>query len=89
MFNLWETQDYPQQAPPVTFSETLDVPMDEDRPISIDVFYPSYNEDEDLVRLSLLDAKKSHYPHPIQITIHLLDDGSLGYRARCQLYKPE
>ncbi len=73
--NLWKTQDYPQPQPPVTLSETLDNPLSEDRPISVDIFYPTYNEDEDLVRLSILDAQKLHYPHPLQISIHLLDDG--------------
>ncbi|NOT85163.1 MAG: glycosyltransferase [Methylococcaceae bacterium] len=73
--NLWKTKDYPQSPPPTHLSETLDAPLDEKRIISVDVFYPTYNEDEDLVRLSLLDAKCLRYPHPIQINIHLLDDG--------------
>ena len=73
--NLWKTKDYPQQQPPKTLSETLETPLDEDRPISVDIFYPTYNEEEELVRLSLLDAKKLRYPHPIQLNIHVLDDG--------------
>jgi cellulose synthase (UDP-forming) len=73
--NLWKTKDYPQQPPPVTLSDTLESPLEHDHPISVDVFYPTYNEEEELVKLSILDAKKLQYPHPIQINIHVLDDG--------------
>jgi cellulose synthase (UDP-forming) len=73
--NLWKTKDYPQQPPPVTLSDTLESPLEHDQPISVDVFYPTYNEEEELVKLSILDAKKLQYPHPIQINIHVLDDG--------------
>jgi len=77
--NLWMTRDYPKQAPPLKISETLDpevaATLEEDRPISVDVFFPTYDEDPELVRLSLRDAKKIEYPGPIEIKIHLLDDG--------------
>jgi cellulose synthase (UDP-forming) len=73
--NLWKTKDYPQQPPPVTLSDTLESPLEHDRPISVDVFYPTYNEEEELVKLSILDGKKLQYPHLIQINIHVLDDG--------------
>lgn len=73
--NLWKTQDYPQQPPPKMLSETLDYTVSEDRPLTVDVFFPTYNEEEELVRLSIRDAKKLHYPHPIDIKIHVLDDG--------------
>lgn len=73
--NLWKTKDYPQQLPPVTLSDTLESPLEQDHPISVDVFYPTYNEEEELVKLSILDAKKLQYPHPIHINIHVLDDG--------------
>lgn len=46
-----------------------------DRIISVDVYFPTYNEDTELVRLSIIDAKKIHYPHPININIYILDDG--------------
>lgn len=73
--NLWKTKDYPQQPAPISLSETLGMPLSHDRPISVDVFYPTYNEEEDLVRLSVLDGQRLQYPHPIQINIHVLDDG--------------
>lgn len=40
--------------------------------MSVDVFVPSYNENIDLVRKTLIAAIKMHYPH----TTWLLDDGN-------------
>lgn len=73
--NLWKTKDYPQQSPPVSLSETLDYALNEERPLTIDVFFPTYNEEEELVRLSIHAAKQLEYPFPIDIKIHVLDDG--------------
>ncbi len=47
----------------------------EDRPISIDIFLPTYTEDPELVRYSIRDSKAVTYPHPADIKIHVLDDG--------------
>lgn len=70
-----ENQGLPAAAAPAKLSETLDHPLVEDRPISVDVFFPTYNEEEDLVRLSIRDAKRLEYPFSIDIKIHVLDDG--------------
>lgn len=43
--------------------------------MSIDILSTTYNEDPQLVRFGILDAKKTIYPHPIDIRIHILDDG--------------
>ncbi len=75
VFNLWKTADYPQQAPPCTINECSHTPVHTERPVAVDVFFPTYNEDPDLVRLSILDAKKIHYPYPIDLKIFVLDDG--------------
>ena len=76
-FNVWHVQDTPKQAAPHCISECQ---LDDDsvvkRPISVDVFFPSYDEEVSLVRLSLEDARKIHYPHEIDICIHVLDDGN-------------
>lgn len=74
-FNLWKTRDVPRQPPPRTVSECSDHPPPEDRPLSVDVFITTYNEEEELVRLSIQDAKRLHYPHPLELRIHVLDDG--------------
>ncbi len=74
-FNLWKTRDVPRQPPPRTVSECSDHPPPEDRPLSVDVFITTYNEEEELVRLSIRDATQLHYPHPLDLRIHVLDDG--------------
>lgn len=73
--NLWKTEDVPQQAPPEGISDCVRDHHGEQRPVIVDVFFPSYDEEPELVRLSLQDAKKLRYPHPIDIRIHVLDDG--------------
>jgi len=76
VFNIWHVEDTEKKPPPACISECL---TDDDsapkRPISVDVFFPTYDEDVSLVRLSLEDAKKIHYPHKINVKIHVLDDG--------------
>ncbi len=77
VFNLWKTQDYAEQRPPNSIIECLasaDAP-DIPRPIRVDIFVATYNEDPELVRLTLRDAKRVRYPHPIELKIHVLDDG--------------
>ncbi len=44
--------------------------------ISVDVFLPTYNEDPELTRYSIRDAMALKYPHPIEIRVHVLDDGN-------------
>jgi len=73
-YNLWKVEDEPKKAPPFKISECVH-DTDEDRPISVDVFFPSYDEEPELVKLSILDAKKIRYPHQIDIKIYILDDG--------------
>lgn len=72
---IWRTRDTPQQPPPRTVNNILAAPKEPDRPLIVDVFFPTYNEDVELVRLSLRDAKAMTYPHPIDMRIHVLDDG--------------
>jgi cellulose synthase (UDP-forming) len=71
----WRNRDTPIARPPAGVSEIQDVPASDDRPVSVDVFFPTYNEDPELVRLSVQDAKRMRYPHAIEINIHVLDDG--------------
>jgi len=52
------------------------LPGETDRPIAIDVYIATLNEDKDLVRLTVRDAKRMTYPHPdVDLRIHVLDDG--------------
>jgi cellulose synthase (UDP-forming) len=74
--NLWKVQDTPQQPPPRLINDCISQPDEmSPRPLSVDVFFPTYNEEPELVRLSIRDAKQITYPHPIDLQIHVLDDG--------------
>lgn len=73
VYNLWSTNDTPVSDAPSLISDCD--PMALDRPIAVDVFFPSYDEEPELVRLSIEDAQRIHYSHPIDIQIYILDDG--------------
>jgi cellulose synthase (UDP-forming) len=75
-FNLWKTRDVPQRSPPARIGECAEITGEAgERPVAVDVFITTYNEEEELVRISIRDAKKVRYPHPIDLRIHVLDDG--------------
>ncbi len=73
--SIWRLQDPPALPPPRTVNDILAEPLDEDRPLRVDVFVATYDEPVELVRLSVQDAKALRYPHPIVLRVHLLDDG--------------
>lgn len=74
-FNLWKVKDTPKQSAPTNLSEVVNYPPQEDRPINIDMYFPTYDEDPELVRLSIQDAKNVLNPMGVNISIHVLDDG--------------
>ena len=74
-FNLWKVEDTPKKHAPKMLSEVINYKPQNDRPIKIDIYFPTYDEDPELVRLSLLDAKKILNPMQVAISIHVLDDG--------------
>jgi cellulose synthase (UDP-forming) len=76
VFSFWSFRD-PPKAPPIHYlSELEDLEGRPDRPIRIDVFIATYNEDVELVRYSIIDAKKMAYPFPdVKISVFVLDDG--------------
>lgn len=73
--NMWYDREFIIPEVPEFITDCAKDPSAEKRPISIDVFFPTYNEDIELVRLSIKDAKKIIYPFNIDIKIHVLDDG--------------
>lgn len=78
VFNIWHVEDTEKKSPPECISDchsSSDTSVVK-RSISVDVFFPTYDEDESLVRLSLQDALEIRYPHDIDIKIHVLDDGN-------------
>jgi cellulose synthase (UDP-forming) len=74
-FNLWGVRDTPWQAPPANARECVHDEPDFERPVAVDVFITTYNEEEELVRLSIRDAKALHFLHPLDLRVHVLDDG--------------
>lgn len=75
VFNLWKDDPIRIEEPPATLGDVTPEHPESDRPISIDVMFATYNEEPELVRLGIRDAGKMTYPHPIDIRIHILDDG--------------
>ncbi len=73
--NLWSAKSPVPGRLPVSIRDCIDDPDMPDRPLSVDVFFATYSEDPELVRLGLQDAKKIRYPHPINLQVHVLDDG--------------
>lgn len=72
--NLWSINDTQQQPAPETKVQVLANAAPE--PISVDIFLPTFNEDPELTRYSIRDAKRIRYPYEIDIKIHVLDDGN-------------
>ncbi|MGZ3931908.1 MAG: glycosyltransferase [Bacteroidia bacterium] len=76
VFNFWAYKDPEKTAPVHYLSDIEDLQGRTDRPLKIDVFIATYNEDIELVRLSIIDAKKLEYPFAdVAIKIYVLDDG--------------
>jgi cellulose synthase (UDP-forming) len=76
IINFWSNKDAKKQPPVHYLSEIEDLQNREDRPVKIDVFIATYNEDVELVRYSIIDAKQIQYPFPdVEIKIYVLDDG--------------
>ncbi|WP_108258741.1 glycosyltransferase [Mangrovicoccus ximenensis] len=73
--NLWKDQAPTVPDAPALIEDVDPAAPDPGRPISIDVLFATYNEDPELVRLGLQDAKRLDYPFPIDVKIHVLDDG--------------
>ncbi|GLQ35376.1 hypothetical protein GCM10007939_16590 [Amylibacter marinus] len=72
--NLWSTDDVPKSPPPEMRREVM---FDgADRPLSVDIFLPTYTEDPELIRYSIRDAMAVRYPYSIDIKVHVLDDGN-------------
>lgn len=76
VFNFWSNKDPKKQSPIHYLSEIEDLNGRSDRPIRIDILITTYNEDVELVRYSIRDAKKVTYPfEDVEIKIYVLDDG--------------
>jgi len=76
VFSIWSVDDVEQKGAPECISECLEGENQQKSPVSVDVFFPTFDEEVELVRLSLIDAAKIRYPHNINIKVHVLDDGN-------------
>lgn len=73
--NVWTDRTPVIGALPQSFRDVTEDPDAPERPITVDVFFATYSEDPQIVRLGLRDAKRITYPFPIDVRIHVLDDG--------------
>ncbi|MDQ3191432.1 MAG: glycosyltransferase [Bacteroidota bacterium] len=76
IYNMWSNKD-PIKQPPVHYlSEIEDLKGRKDRPVKIDVHIATYNEEVEIVRYSIRDAKRMKYPYDdVSINVYVLDDG--------------
>ena len=77
IFNYWTHKNIKKEKPIHFLSEMEDLSEGtKDRPIKIDLYIATYNEDLEIVEDTVLDAKKATYPYDdVVIKIYLLDDG--------------
>lgn len=76
VINFWAFRDPVREEPVHYLSDIEDLQDRPDRPVKIDIFIATYNEDVELVRYSIIDAKNVRYPYEdVQIKVYVLDDG--------------
>ena len=73
--SIWRIEDPPPRAPPRTANDVLEEPLEEDRPLRVDVLVATLDEPVELVRASVRAAKALVYPHPLALRVVVLDDG--------------
>ncbi len=77
IINYWSHKDIPPK-PPVRFLSEIQE-LDEgqaDRPVKIDLYITTYNEELEIVEDTVRDAVRVRYPYAdVNINIYLLDDG--------------
>ncbi len=79
--NVWSARSPERPLPPETTRDcTSDADIPE-RPLTVDVFFATYSEDPELVRDGLRAAKALTYAHPIEVSVHVLDDGKRSEMA--------
>lgn len=76
IINFWSNKDRKIKPPVHYLSDIEALNGRRDRPVRLDVFIASYNEDVEIVRKSIQDAKTMTYPYDdVTIKIFVLDDG--------------
>ena len=75
--NFWMIRDFEQKSLPETMADVVEEKYKNfigNRPINIDIYFPVYNEEPELVRLSVQAAKKVKKLPSWNVKIYLLDD---------------
>ena len=77
VINYWAHKDIKKKKPVRFLGDIKELADDEeDRPLKIDVFIATYNEELAIVEDTVRDAVKLKYPYDdVELKIHLLDDG--------------
>jgi len=78
-YDIWAQGDTPRRPPP---SSRDQVGLDGSGPIGVDIMITTFDEDPEIVRLSLRDARVVQTPPGVQVLIHVLDDGARPAMAR-------
>lgn len=73
--SIWRIEDPPARPPPRTLADIRRGAPGGERPLRVDVLITTYDEPIELVRLSVRDAKRLRYSHPLSLRILVLDDG--------------
>lgn len=73
--NIWTDKSPKPGTLPRTLRDLTDDQLASERPIIVDVFFATYNEDPEIVRKGLKAAQNLQYPYPIDLRVHVLDDG--------------
>tara|TARA_R110002020_G_scaffold26217_5_gene84789 strand:+ start:238 stop:2028 length:1791 start_codon:yes stop_codon:yes gene_type:complete len=72
-FNIWEEGDTERRPPPTTREEAgLEGAGD----IAVDIYLTTYDEEVDLVALSVAAARQVKAPPGVTLAVHVLDDGN-------------
>ena len=77
-FNIHNSRDTPPPPPPEFINECVRPAAQprQLRPLTVDVYITTYDEDPELVRLSIEAANALSYPPRHRIRIYVLDDGA-------------
>jgi len=76
IFDMWKSKDAERLPAPHYLSDIEKLEGIADRPLRIDVFIATINEEAELLRYTIKDAKAVEYPYPdVEIKIYVLDDG--------------
>jgi cellulose synthase (UDP-forming) len=76
IFDMWKSKDAEKQPSPHYLSDIEKVDEYCDRPLRIDIFIATLNEEAELLRYTIKDTKALEYPYDdVKIKIYILDDG--------------